>query len=110
MGIVDFHGCSALIAVAGYHLFPDFIGGADEKARKQAIVSSRRVVRELMKLAVPVPLSRVSVPRSVFFVARICFLVSFTQDASEVFASGWFRQMAGEDAGNAELPSESAPV
>jgi glutathione S-transferase len=50
IGIVDSHGCSALIAVAGYHLFPDFIGGADEKARKQAIVSSRRVLRELMKL------------------------------------------------------------
>jgi glutathione S-transferase len=50
MGIVDSHGCSALIAVAGYHLFPDFIGGADEEARKQAIVSSRRVLPELMKL------------------------------------------------------------
>jgi hypothetical protein len=46
----------------------------------------------------------------VFFVARICFLVSFAQDASEVFATGWFSQMAGEDAGNAELPSESALI
>lgn len=50
MGIVDSYGCSALIAVAGFHLFPDFIGGTDEEARKQAIVSSRRVPRELMKL------------------------------------------------------------
>jgi hypothetical protein len=59
---------------------------------------------------VPVPLTRASVPCSVFFDVRICFLVSFTQDASEVFASGWFRHVAGEDAVNAELPSESAPV
>jgi glutathione S-transferase len=50
MVIVDSHGCSAPIAVAGYHLFPDFIGGADEEARKQAIASSRRVLREFMKV------------------------------------------------------------
>jgi hypothetical protein len=34
MGVVDSHGCSALIAVAGYHLFLDFTGAAGEEARK----------------------------------------------------------------------------
>ena len=36
MSIVDSYGYGALIAVAGYHLFPDFIGGPDEEARKHA--------------------------------------------------------------------------
>jgi glutathione S-transferase len=44
MGIVHSYGYSALIAVAGYHLFSDLIGGADEEARKQGIVRSRRVL------------------------------------------------------------------
>jgi glutathione S-transferase len=50
MSIVDSYGNGALIAVAGYHLFPDFIGGADEEARKHGIANSRRVLQELMKL------------------------------------------------------------
>ena len=27
IGIIDFYGYDALVGVAGYHLFPDFIGG-----------------------------------------------------------------------------------
>jgi glutathione S-transferase len=50
MSIVDSYGYSALIAVAGYHLFPDFIGGPDEEARKHGIANSRGVLQELMKL------------------------------------------------------------
>ena len=50
MSIVDSYGYGALIAVAGYHLFPDFIGGPDEEARKHGVASSRRVLQELMKL------------------------------------------------------------
>jgi glutathione S-transferase len=50
MGIVHSHGYSALITVAGYHLCSDFIGGADEEARMQGVVSSRRMLQELMKL------------------------------------------------------------
>src|SRR5260370_29241213 len=52
MSIVDSHGNGALIAVAGYHLLPDFIGGPDEKARKHGIAGSRRVLQELVKLRV----------------------------------------------------------
>ncbi|WP_156898794.1 hypothetical protein [Bradyrhizobium erythrophlei] len=48
MGIVDSYGCGALIAVAGYYLFPDFIGGVDEEARMHGIVSNRRVLQERM--------------------------------------------------------------
>jgi len=50
MGIVESYGNSALIAVAGYHLFPDFVGGPDEEARKHGIANSRHVLQELMKL------------------------------------------------------------
>ena len=65
MGIVDSYGYSALIAVAGYHLSPDFIGGPDEEARKHGIANSRRVLQELTKLRGGSVLSRASVSRSV---------------------------------------------
>jgi glutathione S-transferase len=92
MGIVHYYGYSALIAVAGYHLFPDFIGGADEEARKQGIVSSRRMLQELMKLgggSAVIAGERPSL--GVFYVAPICFLASLTPDASDVFADGFAR-------------------
>src|SRR5258705_1478268 len=50
MSIVDSYGNGALIAVAGYHLFPDFIGGAGEEARKTRVTGRRRGVRGVMKL------------------------------------------------------------
>lgn len=43
MGIIDSYGHSALIGVAGYHLFADFIGGLNESARQGAIATSRLV-------------------------------------------------------------------
>jgi glutathione S-transferase len=95
MGIVDSYGYGALIAVAGYHLFPDFIGGPDEGARKHAIAGSRRVLQELMKLrrgSAFIAGERPSLGD--FYLAPICFLVSLTPDANEVFTvdgfAGWW--------------------
>jgi glutathione S-transferase len=95
MSIVDSYGYGALIAVAGYHLFSDFIGGPDEEARKHAIVSSRRVLQELMKIrggSAFIAGERPSLGD--FYLAPICFLVSLTPDATEVvtvsgFAKWW---------------------
>lgn len=91
MGIVDSYGYGALIAVAGYHLFPDFVGGPDEEARMLAIAGSRRVLHELMKLrggSAFIAGERPSLGD--FYVAPICFLVSLTPDAKEVFAVDGF--------------------
>jgi glutathione S-transferase len=98
MGIVESYGYGALIAVAGYHLFPDFIGGLDEEARKHAIAGSRRVLQQLMKLrggSAFIAGERPSL--SDFYLAPICFLVSLTPDANELFAvdglAGWWEQI-----------------
>jgi glutathione S-transferase len=98
MGIVDSYGYGALIAVAGYHLFPDFIGGPDEEGRKHAIAGSRRVLPELMKLRGGNALIAGERPSlSDFYLAPICFLVSLTPDANELFAvdgfAGWWEQI-----------------
>ncbi len=91
MGIVDSYGYGALIAVAGYHLFPDFVGGPDQEARRLAIDGGRRVLQELMKLrggSAFIAGERPSLGD--FYVAPICFLVSLTRDANEVFAVDGF--------------------
>jgi glutathione S-transferase len=91
MGIVDSYGNSALIAVAGYHLFPHFIGGPDEEARKHGIANSRHVLQELMKLrsgSVFIAGERPSLAD--FYLAPLCFLVSLTPDANEVFTVDGF--------------------
>jgi len=109
MSIVDSYGYGALIAVAGYHLFPDFIGGPDEEARKRGIVSSRRVLQELMKLrggSAFIAGERPSLGD--FYIAPICFLVSLTPDANEVFAvdgfAGWWEQVQAMPSYQATAP------
>jgi glutathione S-transferase len=98
LGIVDSYGYGALIAVAGYHLFPDLIGGPDEEARKRAIAGSRRVLQEIMKLrggSAFIADERPSLGD--LYLAPICFLVSLTPDANDVFAvdgfAGWWEQI-----------------
>src|SRR3979490_3491756 len=89
VSIVDSYGYGALIAVAGYHLFPDLIGGPDEEARKHAIAGSRRVLQELMKLrggSAFIAGERPSL--SDFYLAPICFLVSLTPDSHHTLRAG----------------------
>jgi len=91
MGIVDSYGYSALIGVAGYHLFPDFIGGPDDEARQRAITTSRLVLRELMKLRGTDPFIAGERPSlGDLYLAPICFYVALTPDAGEVFAADGF--------------------
>jgi glutathione S-transferase len=109
MSIVDSYGYSALIGVAGYHLFPDFIGGADEEARKRAIAGSRRVLQELMKLRGGSAFVAGEHPSlGDLYLAPICFVVSLTPDANEVFAvdgfARWWEQVQAMPSYQATAP------
>jgi glutathione S-transferase len=109
MSIVDSYGNGALIAVAGYHLFPDFIGGPDEEGRKHGIVSSQRVLRELMKLrGNNAFIAGEHASLADFYVAPLCFLVSLTPDAGDVFAvdgfASWWEQVQAMPSYQATAP------
>ena len=91
MGIVDNYGYGALVGVAAYHLFPDFIGGRNEDARRKAIAGGKLVLQELMKLRGKDPYIAGARPSiGDFYLAPVCFYVSLTPDASEVFAADGF--------------------
>ena len=100
MGVVDAYGYGALVSVAAYHLFPDFIGGRNEDARQKGIASSRLVLQELMKLRGKdafIAGARASIGD--FYLAPICFYVALTPDAGQVFdvegfAPWWERMQA----------------
>jgi glutathione S-transferase len=91
IGIVDAYGYGALVSVAGYHLFPDFIGGPNEDVRRQGITTGRLVLQELMKLRGSDAFIAGARPSLAdFYLAPICSYVALTPDAGEVFAAEGF--------------------
>jgi glutathione S-transferase len=108
MGIIDSYGYGALISVAGFHLFPDFIGGQNEEARQKGIASGKKVLQVLMKLrGSDAFLAGEHLSLGDLYLAPICFYVSLTPDAGEVFAvdgfASWWERMQA-------LPSFAATV
>jgi glutathione S-transferase len=98
IGIVDSYGYAALIGVAGYHLFPDFIGGPNEEARRRSVATGRLVLQELMKLRGNDAFIAGTRPSlGDFYLAPICFYVALTPDANEVFSvdgfAPWWERM-----------------
>ena len=98
IGIINSYGCDALVGVAGYHLFPDFIGGKNEESRRQCVKTSKLVLQELMKVRSDdnfIAGERRSLAD--FHLAPICFYVALTPDAGEVFGvkgfTPWWERM-----------------
>lgn len=85
LGIIDSYGYGALVGVAGYHLFPDFIGGQNEEARKAALEKSHLVLTEIMKIRGKDRFLAGNDPTLAdFFLAPIWFYVSLTPDAEKL--------------------------
>ena len=110
MGVVDSYGYPALVGVAGFHLFPDFIGGPNEESRRQSIATSRLVLTELMKLRGDDPFIAGAQPSiGDFYLAPICFYVGLTPDANEVFSvpgfSPWWERVQALPSYQATAPN-----
>ena len=91
IGVIDSYGYGALIGVAGFHLFPDFIGGANEDARRRGIATGRTTMAELMRLRGADPFIAGARPSLAdFYLAPICFYLALTPDARELFAADGF--------------------
>jgi glutathione S-transferase len=98
LGIIDSYGYNALVMVAGYHLFPDFIGGKNEEVHAASKEKSRLVLTELMKIRGDSPYLAGDKPTLAdFYLAPICFYVSLTDDAGALFSvdgfDDWWQRM-----------------
>lgn len=49
-GLVDSYGYGPLVMTAGYHLFPDFIGGKDDAKHAESIKGAKLALGEIMKI------------------------------------------------------------
>jgi glutathione S-transferase len=99
VGITDSYGYGALLGVAGYHLFPDFIGGRDDAKLAAAIETGKTVLAFAMKTKGASPFIAGDLSLADLYLAPVVFYASLTPDAealfgAEGFADWWTRVQA----------------
>ncbi len=97
IGLIDSYGYGALVGVAGYHLFPDFIGGQDEDARRKCLEDCAKLTDLLMEEATPWIAGTDAPNMADYFLGPILFYVSLTPDAGAVLGDArlgrWWEAM-----------------
>ncbi|MDJ0610970.1 MAG: glutathione S-transferase family protein [Kiloniellales bacterium] len=86
--LINSYGYNALVGVAGYHLFPDLIGGANDEARQAALKESEKLLGLLMtEIKGDDPwLAGTEPSLADFLLGPIFFYVSLTPDAERLLA------------------------
>jgi glutathione S-transferase len=87
MGLINSYGYGALVGVAGYHLFPDFIGGQNDEAKEKAMAASKTLLRLLMEKKGSDPwLAGPSPSLADYLLAPIMAYVAMTPDADDLLS------------------------
>jgi glutathione S-transferase len=85
ISLINSYGYNALVGVAGYHLFPDFIGGANDDARAAALVESEKLLKLLSEnKGKDTWLAGDKLSLADMLLGPIMFYVSLTPDADQV--------------------------
>ena len=109
IGLIDSYGYGALLGVAAYHLFPDFVGGQDEAARASGIETGRTMIGFAMKTKGSSPFIAGELSLADLYLAPIAFYVSLTPDKEAVFApdgfADWWEAIQGLDSFKSTPPS-----
>lgn len=100
IGLIDSYGYPALVGVAGYHLFPDFIGGQNEEMRAGCLDNGEKLLTLLMQnKGSNAFLAGDKATLADYFLAPILFYVSLTPDGEKVLstpgAADWWQAMQG---------------
>ena len=90
VGIIDSYGYGALVGVAAYHLFPDFVGGKNDAMRAGGIETGRKVIEFAMKTKGSSPFIAGELSLADLFLAPVAFYVSLTPDKDAVFGVAGF--------------------
>jgi glutathione S-transferase len=87
ISLINSYGYPALLAVAGYHLFPDFLGGKDDAVLEEGIANSRKMLKIIMEnKGSDTWLAGDRATLADYFLAPILFYVSLTPDAERVMS------------------------
>lgn len=91
IGLADSYGYGALTGgVAAFHLFPDFVGGKNDDARRNGIENGRKVLDVAMKTRGSSPFVAGELSLADLYLAPILFYVTLTPDMDAVFAVDGF--------------------
>jgi glutathione S-transferase len=91
IGLIDSYGYGALIeGVAGYHLFPDFVGGQDEKRRLAGIETGKTLIDFIMKTKGASPFIAGELSLADLYLAPIVAYVAMTPDKDAVLSVDGF--------------------
>ncbi len=98
MGLTDSFGYGALLGIAAYHLFPDFVGGKNDEMRAKCLEDSEKFLKLIMEIKGDDPWIAGGKPSLAdYLLAPICFYIAMTPDADQVFAvpgvKDWWARM-----------------
>jgi glutathione S-transferase len=86
VGIIGSYGYGALgHGVAGYHLFPDFVGGKSEAMRNAGIENGRKVIKLAMETKGASRFIAGDLSLADLYLAPLAFYVSLTADKEVLF-------------------------
>jgi glutathione S-transferase len=86
VGITDSYGYGSMVGIAGYHLFPDFIGGRDDAKHAAALETASKVLAFAMTTKGASPFIAGELSLADLYLAPLAFYVSLTPDAEALFA------------------------
>ncbi len=93
IGIIDSYGYGSLLGgVAAYHLFPDFVGGQNETARRQGIETGRKVIEFIMTTRGSSPFIAGELSLADLYLAPVIAYVAMTPDKDAVFGTDGFAE------------------
>ena len=96
IGLSDSYGYGALVGgVAAYHLFPEFVGGKNEAARRQGIEAGRKVIELAMRTKRDQPFIAGELSLAELYLAPLLAYVAMTPDADAVFGTDGFSEWWG---------------
>jgi glutathione S-transferase len=93
IGIIDSYGYGALLGgVAAYHLFPNFVGGRNDDARKNGILTGRKVIAFAMDTKGSSSFIAGELSLADLYLAPIAAYVSLTPDKNQIFDVAGFME------------------
>jgi glutathione S-transferase len=102
VSLINAYGYGAMISVAAYHLFPDFVGGQNEESREQGLEDTKTLLTMLMGLkGGDTFIAGNQASAADYLLGPISFYVSLTPDSDQMLAvpgmSDWWAAINGDE-------------